>query len=154
VKPWRQYWKELEWVRQELSREVIDSPFKHDNEICDWILNLRYVDLRACDSTCKSVIGQIIRQHRNDKIFLAIEGVRWQLIVRCEFALDFCRGRVLKRSEFDWSKNSEAIYKFLLIELWYQDAVYWANRRFGQSETNKLRREVFSKHPHSNLSNN
>jgi hypothetical protein len=73
----------------------------------------------------KNELGRIPHQ------IFAGTAIRWQMILRVECGLSFCRGRLLKRKDFDWDQPREAVYRWLLIDLWYRDAMFWASRSFG-----------------------
>jgi hypothetical protein len=134
MKPWRPYWKALERLMDELLRTAEPPPFSHTDKIGEWIENLKFTELSLCDDECRQLSddlpdGPIEEYH---SVFSGTD-IHWQMILRCECALDFCRGRVEKRGEFDWSQESKVIYRWLLVEFWRRSAPYWASKLFGSN---------------------
>lgn len=131
MKPWRPYWKALEAAIEHLCTFQKPQPFRKTSEIHDWILTLKYVELSCCDNDCKRLIEHLM--HDDLKSFRSIfagNSIHWQLILRCECALNFCQGRVEKRKDFDWNRPREEIFKFLLIDFWRSSALHWTTRVF------------------------
>ena len=136
MKPWRPYWKALDCVKSELSRHVEPPPFSdlRQMEIC--VQNLNFCDLAMCDSDCVELLDVLtsknIASHSFFEIRKAIgEKTNWQLILRFECALDFCRGNVGTRKDFNWNQTEKAIYRWLLIDLWRENALHWLCKVYG-----------------------
>jgi len=143
VKPWRPYWKGLDLLMGELLRSAEPPPFSIE-KVGQWIENLKFDELSFCDSDCDGFIEDLANGSINSELVRCSSfGVRnhWQLILRCECALDFCRGRVEKRNKFNWQQDPIIIYRWLLIEFWRRDALHWASKIHSSNEIRKVLRQ-------------
>ena len=133
MKPWHPYRKALNTLRNELLNDAGPAPFSLKT-LNQWMSNLRFPDVANTDFHCFGIARDLadeiplpsMKRHHNN--------TRWQLILRCQCALDFCRGLVEKRKDFDWDQNSEAVFKYLLFELWHQSAFHWCHVMYGSSQ--------------------
>jgi glutathione S-transferase len=107
------------------------APFKW-GKISYWVADLNFINLAAGDTDARNIV-QYLTEGESGKPHILFGGNdhRWQLILRCSCALDFCQGHVEKRQTFDWSQPPQKVYEWLLIEFWRQGALHWAHKRFG-----------------------
>jgi hypothetical protein len=136
MKPWKPYLNGLNQIMDRLLHDAGPRPFAKMDRATGWIQSLKFVDMSLCDNECRWISEELIA-HGDCSNYHSIfnsDSIRWQAILRCGMALDFCRGRVGKRRQFDWSQKPEAIYKWLLVDYWRRDALYWANRKYGSFE--------------------
>lgn len=140
MKPWRPYWKHLDEIKGALLKDAGPTPFGVFSDSSSWIGKLPFTELTYCDE----IIHGMIRNLKyglgriQDQSF-GSEATLWQMILRVECGLSFVRGDLWKRKDFDWSQPQEAVYKWLLIELWYCDAMRWASHTFGSNALVKAR---------------
>ena len=145
MKPRRPYLKNLERIEALLLRDAGPTPFGTYEKCSEWISRLCFLELTECDG----VFRLLAEKPRSEPFSIfSGESIRWQMILRIECAITFCRGRLWKRAEFDWSKPESAVYAWLLIELWYRDAMYWASRVF---EARSLEQVRISQNAHAKL---
>jgi hypothetical protein len=143
MKPWRPYWKKLEFLQQELMNDAKPSPFSSLNEIDEWIQSLKFADLACADDNCDELIELLHNEHTEHiKYHLPNGDLRWQLILRCECAIDFCSGHLYDRKAFDWNQTQKMIYRWLLIDLWRREAAYWACKKFGSPKVRAVVRQL------------
>jgi hypothetical protein len=128
VRPWKIYVKILEGALDEMRKHVGPAPFT-EQTIATWMADLKFIPLASCDGDCK-LAAEYLPQGL-EHLMLRLGNANWQMILRFQCALDFCRGRVLKRKEFDWSQEPEKIYHWLLVMLWHENAFHWAAVMFG-----------------------
>lgn len=142
MKPWRPFWKKIEFAQEELMHEAEPSPFSSLNQIEEWIQNLKFAEL-ACGDSDADHLAELILNEKTDhfKYHLPTGESRWQLILRCECAINFCSGHLYNRKAFDWNQSPKIIYRWLLIELWRRDAVYWACKNFGSPKVRAVVRQ-------------
>lgn len=143
MKPWRPYWNQCSFALDELLKTQANPPFTR-RTVVDWIGNLSFGELSYCDD-CMYSWFRYPQLMPHAPLIGETSSVYWQAILRFECAVAFCKGQLGKRSEYDWNKPAEHIYKFRVFELWYRNASYWANRTFGDHVTEAryaLHREV------------
>ena len=103
------------------------------SDVHEWIGSLTFVELYCGDCDAFDIA---LTYHRYPKMgFHSTFGDNkhfTQLALRFECGLDFCKGRVGKRKEFDWTQGVENIYRFLLIDYWRNNALYWSHRNFPE----------------------
>jgi hypothetical protein len=133
MKPWRPYWKTLERCIDVLLENVSDPPWGEVEKINTWISGLNYDALCFCDMEITLFVhAHDTRTEHLPKNSLMGGGlIDWQMVLRMMCALSFCKGEILKRKEFDWSQPPEAVWKYLLVELWRANGRHWAIRRMG-----------------------
>lgn len=107
MKPWRPYWKQLDFLTEMLLRKVGRPPFQYPRGTYDWITKLTFYDLFAADSSCR-FLSTSLPSKTFEYYGPSFEGSNhlWQIILRCECAIDFCRGIVEKRADYDWSQKT------------------------------------------------
>jgi hypothetical protein len=136
MKPWRPFWKNLDLVMDQLLRDAGTAPFKVvDLDV--WIAGLRFSELSICDDESDRVRDQLLEGNLQNYHPIFDQTIHWQLLTRCECALDFCRGRVEKRSEYDWNQDEKIIYHWLLVDFWRNTALHWACRT-GKSRSARI----------------
>jgi hypothetical protein len=159
MKPWRPYWKRLDGMIDELLKGAGPAPFRESRNVTKWIRALKFSDLSLCDDDIR-----VWLMHPAEYAGAApnplFEGIqfRWQLILRAECGIAFCRGTILDRRKFNWDQDPTKVYEWLLIEVWRREALYWANRQFsdgnGFAHRNALRSDLLklapAQHPSSN----
>jgi hypothetical protein len=91
-----------------------------------WIIGLKFTELAGCDAECDHIYESLKDGQLENYYPVFGQDIRWQLITRCECALDFCRGRVEKRQEYAWNQDERIVYHWLLIDFWRQCALHWA----------------------------
>jgi len=146
MKPWRPYWKHLENIKDLLLADAGVTPFKSLTDTPDWIGGLPFTELVSCDHIFRAMIDNLDHEEEGECMplqFFSGNSIRWQMILRVECALTFCKGHLWKRKEYDWFQTGEQIYSWLLIGLWYEDAIFWASRTFGsESPKSQLANDV------------
>lgn len=132
VKPWRPYWKRLELLSVVLVRNIDTPPFDYWSGAYDWIAQRRFADIGDCDVVCNNLAQFDLPSGELMEFYQVIEGKahRWELVLRCECAIDFCRGIILYRKIFDWAQPPAQIYKWLLVDLWRGNALHWAYKTY------------------------
>lgn len=143
MKPWRLYWRGLDCLMAALLRNAAPPPFSIE-KIGEWIENLKFAELSFCDSDCDDLSEDLANNTLvPEKFAHSYWGTNnhWQLILRCECALDFCRGRVEKRKEFNWQQEPKTIYRWLLVEFWRRDALHWASKIHNPNKIRTLLRQ-------------
>ena len=141
MKPWRPYWKNLEKIENTLLEKANPTPFGNFVYAFEWIGKLPYTELVMCDDFVEAIIeGITLRNEFSDHNGLDPD-MEWQLILRIDMGLSFCKGRHFKRKEFDWNQSPLKVYNWLLKGIWYRDAMYWASREFGSDALEKSRIE-------------
>ena len=109
-------------------------PFKKFCRAGEWIERLSYLELIRGDDLVRAWIRHPEAMRIGPCATDDTNEIRWQLVLRFDCALTFCRGRFFDRHDFDWSLPSETVYRKLLIELWRSEALFWASRQFGSDE--------------------
>lgn len=142
MKPWRPYWKQFERVLDELVKGVAPTPFGEFINACQWISKLPFDEVSHCDFILRHWIEDL--DNKPDSLpFLMFDtpSLRWQLILRLECGLTFCRGDVGNRKEYNWDQNPALVYRWLLIDYWHLEAIYWAKRTYGSSDSRRSKIE-------------
>lgn len=152
MKPWRPYLKRIEHLMDVLLRGAEPRPFSGNGEIAGWIDKLPFVEIVLCNDLCDSLAatlkhGDISEKYQPYQPLFGGANIRWQAILRCGCALDFCAGRIEKRKDFDWNQDPEIIYRYLLVELWGRSALHWSRKAFSPPMN------AGAAHAHSQLSN-
>lgn len=147
MKPWRPYWKHLEEIRDFLLEDVGPRPFRRFSSVSSWIGRLPFTQLVGCDLIFRVMIDGLKYGRRLPHQVFEGDDIRWQMIMRVTCGLSFCQGEFGKRKVFDWTQPPEAIYKWLLIELWYLEAMRWAHVSFGSD----VSKEQFAHHIQDDL---
>ena len=134
MKPWRPYGKGLDLLMSEFLASPEPPQFAGVHKIHEWISGLKFPELMITHDKCYQLAEALSSGAFPGYHPTCINaGIRWQLILRCECALDFCRGRVGKRAAFNWDQDREAVYRGLLIEYWHRNALHWSAKLFGSS---------------------
>jgi hypothetical protein len=121
---------------EELLSDSQTSPFSKLNEISQWIQNLKFAELSVCDDDCIELLDWLIDGNSSSREYLfGGKKTNWQLILRCQCALDFCKGYVEDRKNFNWQQDPKTIYRWLLIDYWRSGAVHWAFKMYGDPKT-------------------
>lgn len=129
MKQWTPYWKGLERAIKCIHN---NKAFEVDTQIplLEWIKDLKFLQISAANRDSLNIASWLAVKSISEELFLGFGGEdhRFQLYLRCLRALDFCRGRVEKRKEFNWDRNAEGIYRELLIDDWMGGALHWVTR--------------------------
>jgi hypothetical protein len=134
MKPWRPYWKQLERMIDGLATITHPAPFRTLSAAGEWIGQLTFRELQLADDLIRSwaLMPETIRDPVPHGA-TAEAVLYWQMVLRADCGMTFCRGELWKRSEFDWTQPPEKVFHWLLIELWRRDAPFWASRQFGST---------------------
>lgn len=135
MKPWTPYWKTLEKQILTAANYLPPPPFDYPTGIAEWISKLTFLDLMRCDFLCASHGDTMVLDLTLKSLCAEDSGLAWQWVLRLHYGVDFCRGNIGKRKDYDWSQPAETVYRFLLIDLWRSDAIYWANRKAGKTSS-------------------
>ncbi|HEY1122252.1 MAG TPA: hypothetical protein VGE67_11660 [Haloferula sp.] len=146
MKPWRPYWKTLDRGLDILLKNLATPPWEETWKVGTWISRLNFDELSNCDMEILYFInaletrteflpqGSVIGGHECD----------WQMVLRLMCARSFCRGDILKRKEFDWSEQTPAVWKQLLVDLWRENGRYWAARWLGTDHEAEIQRNAWA----------
>jgi len=140
MKPWRPYWNRLNRIMDALVVEAGPPPFRFPDESGDWIKMLPYYQLSLCDTDFRVWIEHDLGRAEvvPRQLFEGAE-MRWQMILRVDCAIAFCRGTCWQRKDYDWNQPEEVVYRWLLIDLWHRDALYWAGKQYGRWATRRIK---------------
>jgi hypothetical protein len=111
------------------------------------------VELLIGDSSCGSLTDDLIYGRLN--IVASVDrDAAWQIIIRCNCAISFCAGRVGKRNDFNWNQETKTVYRYLLIDFFRSEALYWAHKMYGSrtadSQLSVFKKKAFSGDPKRN----
>lgn len=132
-RPWKPYRKALEHALVLLAKELPPPPFESNICIGDWVASLTFTQLVAGDRECESLVPCICRGDVSSfRCLCSDDEIQWQLVLRLECALSFCRGNVEDRSTFDWQQPKDAVCRWLLIDFWRTTALHWAWKTYSR----------------------
>lgn len=146
MKPWRPFWLGLE---RAIERIHDNKGFDIDPSIplSEWIQELNFLQLAVANDECRCIATWLCEEKNEFAMSFAGEDHRFQLYLRCLRGLDFCRGRVGKRKEFDWEIEPIEIYKKLLTDDWMSGALHWI-ARCHPAEIDETKRTLRQLSPH------
>lgn len=145
-KPWTPYAKSLEAACNVLAEGLAPAPFGTMTKAGAWIGARTFIEIISTDFEARALIDKLLQgTPERFRQVLGGDGIRWELMLRCQCANAICMGRVENRREFDWTKPPEEVYRLLLIEYWRTTALRWAKKEFGMAgyaEAKVAEREV------------
>jgi len=135
--PWRKFWKPLENAIS--SSSGIGPIIPIDETVASWVSGIPFVEIAIVDEWVEMMIADIAT---TGTIFFPCRGgsdsqrgqsLSLQLVLRYEFALDFCQGRYENngaRRSFNWTVSNDVIGERLLISSWHKHAFHWARKMY------------------------